>query len=1018
MSIATLLDELKKLPGTIVFELRIAGIEVGGEPVVWTSAIRHPYTLTGEKVYPGIVLPSPTETVAESDQKTGLTASGRVTVRLRPQADGVMDGLLMRRGRKGADYVAKLTESLTQDQGAATVKADRAPTTVDGATLPATGYIHIGQEAIEYTARTTVAPYTFTVPADGRGAFDTVIDRHTVHDDRPAPRIYSNVCTWTGRPATLKVSRLRPDGVRAADSFELTAGKLDRAPHYRSREGLFDVVIVPLSVAGQQQIGGEETTTSVQRGLIAIAADDPVRSVALRMRWRRGEVFRESGSSVADGVIDDIVWGPHQEVFDYDVGDRAREGDVYIANTAQTYAVDGAAPYNGNATDGSGTLTLTDDLDIAGLTRVENAECEVQIEVDVAAAGADAAVQWPWALVNAIANNWNPGTTQGAAGQWADVGLDPSVAVLDGRPALTARLNSDTHQGQLDIIVHSGERERLWYLADFRDPDGALRGPQPQPLDGVPVFDQRWWRDRVISTSLAKSDNRTGRVLIPIAGIARGGWQTGMKWVWVQDDRFGTPPFIIRVDFEALDGSPASTSIRIVGKQAASAVFGAGYPGYLLETDADDRWRRHSFADFGGQAPVISQQVRWRYTSPQVALLQVMTSTWGDQKNGVYDVLPRGGRVPIDRIHLRSFLDYANPGAVLDLVEDFDLTETTTINAVVRGLLAMLNAQLELRLDESDGKIKLALGDAGAPIATDAVAEITSDMLDGDGEASTVGGQPRANTPVFELNIGSDQKPQLTVSFPDDALLAEHGGRVLVDKVRMRGLRVPPDPGTVEALLRPLAESRLARLGDESAIVHCIATMPDTLKVHPGSTILLSSRTAHDPRGKRPGLDRTPVKIVAMKRRSKDLRVEMKVWNPGFNGKGYAPALKITGSAAADRVTVAANAYTETTHPITGQAQTDLDFFAVGDVVQVIPRGRREDADVGLTIESINTTTREVVLKDGQNAAALPAVVRAAPFGTIRPAPYGQASDAHKKFAFIADAAAQLPGGVAADEYT
>lgn len=1017
MTIATLLDELRARPGSIVFEVRIAGVEGSDGPAVFTTG---DYTLSSHTVFPGVR--RITDSGAGIDRRTGLPVAGRLTVRIQPDRGEVVDGLLLRRGRRGAGWVAELVSTVEQSDDATTVTVDRSP-----AALPATGRIVIGQETMDYTARTEVAPYRFTIPANGRGALDTMVDRHVVTDGRPAPRVYSDPCFWTWRPVRILVSRRFPSGKRHGDMFEWRTGYLTRPPAFRG--GLIELNMVNQTVASQQPIGGEDTTTTIQRGLLAIGADDPIRTVGIRLRWREGEAVNQDAGSVVNGLISDVAYRAHEEIFDVGEDERARRGDIsiYSGPTGGPYALRTAPPPYIGLADG-GQIQLADNTVNNAGTYIKNVECEVQLGVEVAAAGADAAIRWPGVLIDEIAANWNPGTTQNADGQWADVALSPSVPALDGGPGLLVRLNSNSHHGALDVILPSGDRERLWYLADFSDPEVDLIGVQPQPLDNVDRRDMYWWRQREIPVSLRKDDTRSGRAVIPIRGLAHGGWQTGMKYIWVTQDRFGEPPFEVNVDFEALDGSAQSTIIYIVDKVEASEKFGAGYPGWLLETDAQDRWLRHSFADFGGQPPVLSQRVRWRFTSPQVALLQLLLSFHGRRYNSSYDVLPRGGRVPQDRVMIDTFLNYTNPGAAIDLVEDFDLTRKTTIGDAIAGLLALLNAQLEQRLDMTDGKLKLALASAGAPIAADSIGEITytrgapeddiARWMIG-GEPGTLGGGAIANTPTFELNVGADDKPALTVSFPDSAALAENGGRIAVDRIRIPGLRVPPDPGAAEATLRPLAEARLARLGTEAVEFYGKIALVDALRIHPGATLMVSSRTTHSPKGKRPGLVREPVRVLEIKCDPSASAAGVRCWWPGFNGSGYAPALKITSSPSADKIVVAANAYTEATHPVTGEVQADLDYFEKGDRVLLVPRGRREDAVDDIVIQGIDTATRTLTLVDADNnAVVLPAVIRAAPFGTVRPTDYASASSKHKSYVFIADTNASLSGGADAFEYT
>ena len=90
-----------------------------------------------------------------------------------------------------------------------------------------------------------------------------------------------------------------------------------------------------------------------------------------------------------------------------------------------------------------------------------------------------------------------------------------------------------------------------------------------------------------------------------------------------------------------------------------------------------------------------------------------------------------------------------------------------------------------------------------------------------------------------------------------------------------------------------------------------------------------------------------------------------------------------------------------TTHPITGQHQTDLDGFGVGDIVDAVPIGDDDGAATGLEIVSIDTATRTVTF-DGAHGLTGPTL------GDIVPTIYDDASEAHQALAYIADAAGKL----------
>ena len=121
-----------------------------------------------------------------------------------------------------------------------------------------------------------------------------------------------------------------------------------------------------------------------------------------------------------------------------------------------------------------------------------------------------------------------------------------------------------------------------------------------------------------------------------------------------------------------------------------------------------------------------------------------------------------------------------------------------------------------------------------------------------------------------------------------------------------------------------------------------------------------------------------------------------------YAATGWAPSLEVAVVASPTEVQVTPNAYTEAVHPITGVAQQDLEYWAVGDVARAIPAGNYGASTPGLVVNSVNLGTNRIVFDPAHGLAA---------GDTIRPDDYGAASAAHEAaYAFLADDAGTLGG--------
>jgi len=120
----------------------------------------------------------------------------------------------------------------------------------------------------------------------------------------------------------------------------------------------------------------------------------------------------------------------------------------------------------------------------------------------------------------------------------------------------------------------------------------------------------------------------------------------------------------------------------------------------------------------------------------------------------------------------------------------------------------------------------------------------------------------------------------------------------------------------------------------------------------------------------------------------------------GPSGAGWAPSCNVIAAPNAVTVTVADQAHSPTSHPVTGETIIDIDGFdelSAGDRVRVHPDSGTE-AYVELQIVAINRAARTIEFNAAHGLAA-PADGFAV-WGTVAPTTYAAAPALHQSYAY------------------
>lgn len=924
---------------------------------------------------------------------TGIVDGGEVAITITPSTNSLLTDLL-RIGPDASDRFATLATTLEEDPAALTITTNE---DVSAWGPDAPFVVWIGQEAIR--VQSVTSPSTLNVSAGGRGYYGSQLQRHRADAAQGwAPRIHSHCVAWENRPARLKVIARRPSGALAPGFIEVVNGYIAADP-VEGPDGLIEVILSHWSSTLDRKIAGDDADTGLQHGWhVFDGVNSMVLGNAILIGFRAGQAFnvRTDGTATAAGaaVVNGVAWRAHQDCFDSSLVNPTRQGIIRIQGQNGTFEVAAAGAYGGNA-DG-GTLTLKSVLGGGGIlpgtyAQITNVESEHNLDIPVSTLGAETAVEWPGAVLALVNPAWQPGSTQGVNGAYADVRIELDNEQVQG-PALSVRMNCEYHHGDPHLrIDYPGGARSMSTGIDFAAPEAKV----PIPLEQRDFADWNVWEGREFALRSRSSANNTRRDVIPIRGVADAFWDQE-RYVLVEDDVFATPPFYIAARWKDHEDEDRETRPYVVAKSAASATF-PGVPGVLLEVADADRARRLPFADWPRQdRVVIRQAVEWDQALPTAIVSQLLHSGTGNGVNGTDDVLPFGADIDERHIDRESFLAFPDPGGVAGLWS-MAITEETDLAELIGNLLAALSAALISRLNQTTGERRLALVSTGIPVWTEAIDTITdSDWRDV--------GLPASETRADLINavsfVPADESP-VRVYNQDSRGEYRRTAEIELD---LPGVRLPPGSELDrKAALAPIAADIFASRSYHRRTLRGVLPWHRAILLDEGVTAVVSADTARTPKGQI-GITARAMRVVSRVREPDRNYAEVTFEWADANVTGWAPSLRFNAVVDATTIAVENNYYTAATHPVTGAAQQDLDYFAVGDVVEIIKDGDFAGR-VSATITDITGANVQFGVAHG---------LLGGDEASVDPAAYDSASAAHVRYAYLADDAATL--GAAGDD--
>jgi len=425
-------------------------------------------------------------------------------------------------------------------------------------------------------------------------------------------------------------------------------------------------------------------------------------------------------------------------------------------------------------------------------------------------------------------------------------------------------------------------------------------------------------------------------------------------------------------------GTKHTTKVRVTECVACA-------PGYRLILDEQEVGRLPSFGNWigsGHDQVQIRVAVRDVQYSPGNLMLNLLCS--GNGRGGTWNNLPFGaGLDPDTEVDRNSFLRATQ---ATDGWWVMHMPEGETLVDLLKPLLLVTSSALVMKRD-GQGKCRLALVPVTPESNCEVVAELDRFQWGSQPVASTV--EEVVTTFAFKLNYDEDGTAGLAVRVQDSGGLAA-GNRDETLDLDLRGLQVfvPRGGDPLDAVL-PIA-SRLSRLyAQPRRTFYCRVPSAEALAATLGSVIEVSNPNAKGA-GDKWGLDKIIGRVVAIRPGVWEEGTTLRVVSYGVRPRGWAPSAKILSNDG-PVCTVAANEYCETTNPVTGAVQKDMDGFQVGDVVRY----------VNLSNQGVYTVMTIVAMDREANTITLDQTPAPGGYRWIQPPSFRMAATRFQQYAFL-----------------
>jgi len=894
--------------------------------------------------------------------KDMLPSGGGATVRIAdtgPVSEGGNGAAetLLRMGQRGASAATRLAADVASQAPGAPL----ASLTVDSNTgFAASGYLWVGQECMSYTGLSGGTGFAGLT----RGALGSQASAHFLVDTGGfAPLVTSECVSFRGRRARLRAYIVRDDG-SAANPVDLVAGFVEQAPRIEADGVTVTVVLAPDTARLANKLPGYGVAQEARlaRG-VHVFTDGIAGTVggALVLPRGAGLDISEVWVSAGAGGQGSIEIAPEdvdraRAVFDptFAAGD-VRRGVLDVSNTSGLSEINSITkttdPAARNSIYTAGTWAA------AQYRRGKNPELKDFIASTFHDGSTSPEVlAWPSAMLDQVRSDWSPGTHSSPNGRWADVRFEGGGATLVCVPNIPAE--------SLEVSINGGVTDESG-VADTN----IIAGIQPQ-APGQPAMLEP------SSLSFEPGSDAGGVAQFSIAGVALAFYQNGERRITLDDDVIGG---VLPATIEMLGLHPSGRQVRqSVGVSAVSShaapdgrtVYSYTLTEYTAQVRFEDGdWRPYrwpvSVIDMGDPV-VVRPLVALEAVTMPVAVGQILASAHGDNVRGFYDVLHDGLGLDTSQFDQSSVVAAGNgPPGLQTIVTRFDRDDPKEVGEVIGPMVRTFGTGVTQGVDRLTGARLVRLVQVVRPSPARSVDSFAASDFTAASAVESMVDDELVNALTLKW---SDEHPG--VELRDGDSIPRHGGEAQTQDDELSGLAVSADVVDLRSVFLPIATRRFALLAEERRVFRGTIPLGRAMLLALGDVVTLTHPDVLAYTGAR-GLTDGACIVTAIDPDVAGGHADVELTYYGARVGGFAPALRVTATPAADEITVGANVYTLEREPLTGQTVSDLDFFEVGDTVLLRPAALPGGWPTGYTrtITDIDRTTRVVRLSAAHGLA-------------------------------------------------
>ncbi len=888
--------------------------------------------------------------------------------------------------------------------------------------------LHIDGETI-YAGSHAASPYRLTDIT--RGVARSPIQDHGVDVETDSfSEVTTDVCHWRTRWATIHIAPVYADG-STGDWVELMHGFIDASPATTS-DGTVEFAIAPLTALLDVPLvtpNDLKRETSLLSGFHHFAYPEcctmqHVQEIPLGSHSPSASYNGSTtpGVLVVDNALDavaDNTWKKTWDIaFSLPQGQshpRLAEMDVE-GETAEIVGFNGVPV--GYLLD-AGAANTGNHVDALSRERREVHQC--QAHTGLGAIGDEETLRWPQDVVAAVSDSvtgWtpNPGSMPSADGSWLDVSMSQDIFTALSWVGYSRYIRFLWKYGEDGWTYNaSGYAPTEWSTGE------AKRNTQPirfvhypvRPVDGqgafIPGGNLPGLKSDVVGLSVRASNPAQQEFATPTAF-----YQRGERYLLVEDQIPANGQLKISIP----DSDAHGGCTHYIPYTTVTAVsYDGAVVGYKVKLDPRQRQSLPSFGDWGAQYQSSRVKIEVRsefvdYTSKDL-LLELLTSGGGDSVNGNYDRQTFGLNLPSTSSPVAGAgawgaLRLVDEGSFSisgpSIVESWTLPvgSESTVRDLIKDVCIVTNSVLVMQR-KPDGTCMLTR----VELSPAADAEIFGVIRDADWLTEVTphtGVDDRIFTrQVYNVNFDADGESLVKVEVNDQRAIRTHGEADTLE-MNLNGVRIDAHGSRLTAAqaldLQPLY-SRLSRLlGDERIVWRGMLPTYLSIQMRLGGVYSISSIFLKG-HGAEHGVSNAAGRLISVDIGLMEEGASVEFVFYGTRGSGWNACMNARVIASPTSVIVSTNAFTDTRNRYTGESQTDIDHFAVGDAVYVYQTGAM-DTGVSLTITSISGAA---ITFSGAHGLTSPA------YGYIIPADSGFASDDHLALSYIADGGGTVTGG-------